>query len=481
MLDSDPKPRQELIVFLRAAEPRAWITLDDSMRASWHGDVRPTHATKTSAFRRLFSGLRNVDVLDRGIASMGRDGRVREAAVRELSTETDPLAGPFLALRTVDWVDQVRDAATEILGERLSREIAFAVAAAPVVLALVDRRRSSELSDVVFQRAANDHDVRAALLDADTHTSRRVIADEPVRNALTLDELLTLAVSRRDPELASIAGVTAVSRLQSTDRDDAFERLLRGPALVRRAVLDALQVGEHTRQLAEKRLFDRSAAVRAAAQRALARAHGDSANVYRQALSQGEHVAVSILELASVGGKHDQPLILDALNAPGAATRRAAVNAVRWFAGDRLLEWLVPMLEDTSPGVTRAAERRLRSQAKAIDPAVLSRLAQAPASHNRRAAYRLLRRRTAPERIEADLLALADPAVENQQAALGDLRSWLAKGAASAPRADLPTRRRLSDELDRVESQMGPETAEAVRFHAALRSADLQTQAMGES
>jgi hypothetical protein len=125
------------------------------------------------------------------------------------------------------------------------------------------------------------------------------------------------------------------------------------------------------------------------------------------------------------------------------ATRRAAVNSARWVAGERLAELITPLLWDPSAGVTRAVERRLRAKARDLDAAMLAALASAPMTHNRRAAYRLMRRRSALERVEADLIALSDSDELVNGDALADLRSWLHRGAASAPRGDLMTRRRL--------------------------------------
>jgi hypothetical protein len=471
----DRAGRETLVEFLRRAGPRAWLTLDSSMRVFGYGDSRSRQPTAMARVRGALQSLavRRPGVIDVGLASMSRDGRARESAVGKLATDSDALAGPFLALRSVDWVDEVRALATNAVAGRLRSDASLAVASAPLVFALAGRQRQSGLADLVLERAAADAEIRTALLAArDGQTRRRVISHEPVRDALSIEELLALAASD-DTAVASTAGVAAISRHGVVDLGDAVERLMAGPALVRRAVLEALPEGERTREIAHNRLFDRSPAVRGAAQKAYARAAGDAATVYRTALSRGEHVPTAILELATVGGEQDHAIMLGALRSPESATRRAAVSATKWIAPGRLPELLIPMLWDTAPGVTRAAERTLQAQAQALDGKVLGELAETPGSHNRRAAYRLLRRRTAAERVEADLIGLADPDAANQRDALGDLLSWLWKGAASAPRADLATRRRLSSRLDRVEREVGSQVAERVRFHAALRPADL--------
>lgn len=476
VLESRGRERDELMFFLRKAGPREWLTLDDSMRSEGYG-APPSSASGLGALVR--GVLRSAagaskDVLDIGVASMGRDGRVRESAVRDLDFVIDPLANPFLALRSVDWVDQVAKAAISILASRLATDTASVLAAAPLLFSLVDRQRSSGLTELVLERAAADSAVRSGLLAlSDRRTRRRVIADPAIQAATPLNELVALAVSDTDSAVASAAGVAAVARL-SADDGDVLEQLLAGPALVRHAVLEALPDGDRARDTAIPHLFDRSPTVRTAAQRTLVRTGGDPAAVYRSALAAEERRSVAILELAAVGGTEDHPTIIGALQSADVSTRRAAVKATGWIAGGRVIELLSPMLWDESSGVTRAAERRLRSLAQRLDGARLFELAGANGTHNRRAAYRLLRRRGAPDRLEADLLGVADPDPANQKSALGDLRSWIHRGAASAPRADLATRRRLGDRLDRVESTVGHRMADQVRFHAGLRPADFR-------
>lgn len=473
--DSDPS---EILRFLESARPREWLVLDESMRAQWYGGYGEP-VPPEGALGRAWQALRSrrkarTGVLPAGIASMDRDGRIRETAVHALAKEASPLAGPFLTMRTVDWVEEVGRVAISILGDRFATESPLLIVSAPLVFALSDRQRRSGLDHIVLERATVDAQVRMALSRADVRTRRRLISHEPARVAMTLDELVAIAVSDSDTVVASAAGVAAVSRIAENEAAlEGLFRLLAGPALVRVAVLGALSVGEHSGDLAERHLFDRSPSVRAAAQQAYAQNGGKPAVIYRAALTRSEHVPTAVLELAHVGSSGDHDAILGVLQSPDPAARRAAVHAAKWVAGDRLTDQLVPRLWDHSPGVARAAERRLRGAAKSLDSRMLSDLAAAPASHNRRAAYRLLRRRTAPERLEADLIGLADPDAANQRDALGDLRSWLHRGAASAPRGDLATRRRLSQRLDAVEGQLLGHDAERVRFHAALRPIDL--------
>ena len=477
MLGAGKASRAEIDKFLRAASPRQWITFDVAMRTFWYGE-RP--AAKKHWWQRVLQAAKphrppSGDVLAVGLASMDRDGHVRERAIHQLSTETDPLVGPFLALRTTDWVDQVSSLAVAALAGRMGQERDLLIASAPLLFALSDRRRASNLEDIVLERAAADSETLASLLAlSDPKTRRRVTGDQSVRAAMTDDQLLWLACSDSDTVVATTAGLEAVSRVVASDSSrDVLTSLMTGPALVRRAVLIALAEQGHGISIAGRFLFDRSPGVRAAAQLLYRRAGQDAASAYRAALDRSEHVPIALIELAVIGSSADHQRVLLALQSDDVAARRAAAGATRWVAGDRLPELLTPLLWDPSAGVTRAALRRLQAKASEIDRAVLLKLAAAPRSHNRRAAFRLMRRRTAAERIEANMIGLADEDKHIRRDSVADLRSWLHRGAASAPRADVQTRRRLSLLLDTVEHELPSDDVAGIRFHAGLRPQDL--------
>lgn len=470
----DPGGRAELFELLRGARPSTWITLDDSMRAfGFDAEERPRKDRWLRALGIRATRPDATGILSSGFASMQRDGYEREAAVGRLATAADPLAGPFLALRTTDWVEPVARLASAILAQRMRDEAPLFLAAAPLVLVLSGRRRRSGLEGLVLERAAADADLRAALLgSAERKTRRRILSEPAVRGACTDEELRRIAFLDPDPVLASAAGLELVAR--SARREvgvDGLEPLLVGPARLRRAVLDALPAGA---AVAERYLFDRSPTVREAAQRAVRRSGHDPTRFYRAALERSERVPLAITELARLGDPTDHAALLAALRSTDVGARRAAVAATRWIPGAASCERLAPLLRDPSAGVTREAERRLRSRADELEGAGLFALAEAPLAHQRRAAYRLLRRRSAPERIEADLLALTDGEASLRQEALSDLLTWLEFQSATAPRGDRTTRQRLSQRFTAVEHRLTERDAAQLRFHAGLRPEDLE-------
>ena len=476
---------ERLTALLRVADARTWLALDASWRARtrWFRDDRDVRSDEGARSRtsggllgRTFGRQGRPHVVDAGLRSMDADGHIREAAVVQLGAEPDPLSGPFLVLRAVDWVHEVATVAVARLVERLPNEPELVAASAPLVFALAGRKRRSDFGRLILDRAAADSRVRSALLaSSDVRTRRMVVAEPAVLAAWTLDELARFAHAAADVVVAARLGAAAVARLgdPSSAPDDVLQQLLSGPPLARVAVLDALPAGAGTIGVAEPYLFDRSRAVRFAAQRAWIRAGADPIVQYVLAMSRGEQVPKSVEGIAALSrSAADQETVVAALRAPDPATRRAAVTGLGWLQRTDTAELLLPLLRDPSPGVTTACVRRLRARAQELDPALLRELAASSAAHQRRAAIRLLRGRGGSDSVAADLIGLADDDEAIRSQAAQHLRGWIGR-ASSVPHADRETRLRLGRRLDAVADRLPPDAEEELRFHAGLRPQDL--------
>lgn len=110
---------------LAAAPPRLWLLLDRAARVQ---EGTPPAPGDSELLRLL-------------LAAMDRDGRIRQAAVEELAVHGGPLVASALALRTADWVDQVRDRALEALLRRTAPD--EAAAAVRLLLRLRGRSRAT--------------------------------------------------------------------------------------------------------------------------------------------------------------------------------------------------------------------------------------------------------------------------------------------------------------------------------------------------
>lgn len=463
LASGDKHGRDDLLSFLQIATPQEWVGVDEAVRESGY-------ATQ----RSLLKDMGN-DLLGVGLSTMDASGHRREAAVRRITDFEDPLVGAFLSLRTVDWVEPVAKLSRSALIERVRTDLETAAFAAPLVFALESRLRAATTVDALLDAIAADPRLQQRLLrSTDVRTRRRALELALAGGALASEELVSLALDDADTVVATSAGRAAVAQAREADDRDALTRLLGGRAVVRRAVLEALTPGAEAVELAESHLFDRSPLVRNAAQSVVRRAGGDPVTEYRRSIEAGVRVAISVFELGYVGGPGDMPTVVNALGSPDAAVRRAAVHAASRRAGPELPSRLIPLLDDASPGVVRAAERRLRPFVKSVDRSIIDVLLASTEPHVRRAAFRLLRRRSPHERLEANFLGLADPEERLRQDADTDLKSWLHQGAASAPRADLSTRLKLDHELTRVERSMDGKVVGMIRFHAGLRNEDLR-------
>jgi hypothetical protein len=463
LASGDDRGREDLLSFLRIATPQEWVGVDEAVRESGYAPQRS-----------LLKDVGN-DLLGVGLATMDASGYRRETAVRRITDLEDPLVGAFLALRTVDWVEPVAELSRSALIDRVRTDLETAAFAAPLLFALESRIRAATTTDAILDAVAADPQLQRRLLTStDVRTRRRALELALVGGALASEELVSLALHDPDTVVATSAGGAAVARARQAGDPDALARLLGGRAAVRRAVLEDLAPGPEAVELAESHLFDRSPLVRGAAQSVVRRAGGDPASAYRRSFEASVRVAISVFELGYVGGPGDMPTIVNALGSPDAAVRRAAVHAASRRAGPELPSLLIPLLDDPSPGVVRAAERRLRPFVKSIDRSVIDGLLASPEPHVRRAVFRLLRRRSPHERLEANFKGLADPEERLRQDAEIDLLSWLHRGAASAPRADLETRLGLDLALTRVEGGLGRGIVDRIRFHAGLRPQDLK-------
>lgn len=144
------------------------VRLDDRARAtSWSaGSLGPsTEWTNVDLNRR--------DGLSAAIASLHPDGRLRERAVRVTKRRPRGPALPFLAMRVVDHVQQIRDAALEGLLDRT--EVTDGQVCLPLLRAVSRRNHGLYALDTYGRALLDRHGVAAAvqLLDNSDLATRR--------------------------------------------------------------------------------------------------------------------------------------------------------------------------------------------------------------------------------------------------------------------------------------------------------------------
>lgn len=125
---ADVLPNAERL--LADAQPRLWLSLDRSIRRAW--DRAPDWSAS-------LAGQLPDEPLALVLVACHPDGRVREAAVDRLAGRNHLLVPPVLALRSADWVPEVRDRARRACARLLETHRGTA-AVAPVARALRYRR-----------------------------------------------------------------------------------------------------------------------------------------------------------------------------------------------------------------------------------------------------------------------------------------------------------------------------------------------------
>lgn len=374
-----------------ARRPRAVIALDSYARqVRWHvaEDYVPPQLTKAGRAQRVASPL------GIALASTHGDGRLRERAVEQIVARGLPELVPFLALRTGDWVPEVRDRARGGLAVLLHRDPARVLPAAVGVGLWIGSWLRGTF--VHHQLRAVAADPRAALESLLRSPDREVRAFAFEAGTWRLDRKVSVALTAPDVRLRSSAAQAAARDCVWSARVEVLRRLAASPhAEVRVEALTGLvRLGRDAEVVAY--LDDKSSLVRALARAAASRVGVDVPAHYRSRVTAG-----AIDGFAEVGG--DGRHLVELLAHPTGRIRARAVRALRVL--EQVTDDLVlPLLRDPSSLVVREATVALRSVPAALPWELLGD--ERPAV--RTAGYRLARRLGRVAELRAALTAVGD-------------------------------------------------------------------------
>ncbi|AXB41679.1 hypothetical protein [Amycolatopsis albispora] len=430
-----------------AAGPRLWLELDVFVRRDYR-----CHQRKPVPYRALEL------LLDACRAS----GYVREAAVAAMSEVDDPVVLPVLALRTADWVPQVRDRARRLCRQHFDDAPARVITLlAPIAYAVRARRNGDWLANAVDEllRDGPPEALTAALSAEDREIRRSAYEIGVAAGRIDADRLVHAALT--DPDLPTRLRC-AKAAIRTGNAEVPHLLLASGTAGVRAEAVKALDEPES----AFSALSDRSAVVRAVAQQ-IVRRHGiDPAARYRELLAAHQPPGPAVLAgLGETGTESDGDLLRPWLTHPTARGRAETIRALRRLGCSAPL---LPLLTDASSTVTRQVTLSLRQEA--LDEQVLWPVLWGPhPPHVRRAVLRLLRAHSTWTRITADLRMLRDADPDLCTQARADLDAWLAREAATSyttpqgAQADA-----LSTLLRENEVALGADRMRLLRFHLGL-------------
>jgi hypothetical protein len=460
--DGEPGMRAVAVDALGSAEARWWLVVDGALRGqSWSA---PRWSRSLAA--DLADG--EVELLHLVIAGCHHDGRIREAAVAHLADHAHPAALAVLALRTVDWVAEVRRRAKGAVDGWLSSSPGSSTQLAEMAFALRGRDEGAWLAERVegVLRGLPPGGLEPLLAARDRRIRRAAYRAATTGGLLSVRRLTTAVLKDDDQPIRALCARAAVE--VATGPAQLRGLLVSRTALVRaeavRAVTAAGDLGA-----AEAALPDRHPLVRAIAQAALRRGGADPAESYRLLAGCEPPAPGAIAGLGETGDAEDAGLVRRWLAHPRSRGRVEAVRALRRLGVTRPAE-LVPLLRDESGAVTRQVVVALRPDVGVLDPGMLGALlGPGNPPHVRFAGYRLLIAGNAWQRLVTNLRLIGDPDDRLRGSARADISAWLNWQAATTYHG--PSRERaaeLGELIERARPILGEHEVRLLRFHAGL-------------
>ncbi|HWT89037.1 MAG TPA: hypothetical protein VN454_09570 [Candidatus Angelobacter sp.] len=361
--------------------PQDFPAFDESMRRaswnSWNADAY-TFVNPPKDIRAL-SRFGELSFFLVGILSCHADGYTREAAIRALAKCDTGEELPFVLLRVNDWVENVRQAAAEVLASRIKQEyIPQFVKFLPLVLRLKGTKRQDH--GATLQRIQDLFSLSVALPSIETGMSSKEILTRRFCYGLALktcgsDRLASVvrrALADRDVRI-SLDAVRAMSSAPSSSivREIVDEALLGSIPAVRLAALRLVikKYPESARAECLKGLLDRNFGVRQQAQFYFRKAGSlDVCDFYAAALSNATNktLPVVITGIGECCGKTQIDLIKPRLTSKLSAVRVRVLRSIARLDPKYSLDDYLKALEDESSAVVREAALFIRKRVNSV-------------------------------------------------------------------------------------------------------------------
>lgn len=480
--DCDAATMHAIDEVLADADPRFWLALENARRSLWQ--PLPDAERTAPAARERPDAPDNVPVpvptwLVRAVFA---DGRVRQQAVEALAASGSRAALPVLALRSADWVQQVRKPARDAVRAALDDDADGSRLAdvAPVALLIAARLQARWLAEDVLARLSGSHGGPALerLVHGSDRRTRR-IAFDVLRDTgrLDLERALEPALRDRDIVVRTRCAAHAARLARTAGTTDALSamRLMfasRTP-LVRAEALSALfHLGASDEVTAA--LTDRSFLVRGAARFHLRPRGIDFPSMYRSLLHTADAttapaVIAAFAEVVDTAHGAADDVLAPLLDHPEARVRASALKALRSGPVGIDADLLLGLVErDPSPAVRRVVIKVLLDRHPGLDSArLLDLLNPARPAPVRLAARTLLAGLGDAWRVAVDVSLLADADATVATTAKADLLLLLRRSLNGRPDGGVPgglMARHLAD-ADRL---LAPHEARLLRFSCGL-------------
>lgn len=256
------------------------------------------------------------------LGAVASDGYERERAVR--AAPLTILSVRLLAIRCIDWVQQVRDAALSRLDE-CPHELL--VEALPLVTQLATERVRGQVLDALLDARLSDDDLRRAYATDDPRSRRAAWQRLAARGTARPEELFD-AASADDDVLVRAVAADALPGLSAEWKRRLAERLVTDPvgwiAVQALAVLIEIDGAEAV----VPALTARTAALRRAARDWASIKGVDARSIYLGRLEERPNDAVALIALAEMADAQDADLFVEMLDDPRSRVRAAGLRAL---------------------------------------------------------------------------------------------------------------------------------------------------------
>ena len=369
---------------LQRLQPAEFVGFDEFLRrgsGGWHVRRESWYTLKPKDISRFATmGESSVSLL--GVASSHMNGRVREAAIRELGKIESGTELPFLLVRANDWVPEIRTAAQNLLMSRVrSNYIHHFMVWLPLVLRLKEVRRGDHSAVIegirsIFASTEAHEIVRQGFKSRDrlTHRFCFEIALNMQVNALST---LQRAFVEGDSEVRKIAVRKLGSMLPGRETKELLTRARDDASTeVRREALRIIgeQYAEEAAGQFRSALLDKNVAVREEAHYYF-RQKGtlDLRAYYLEAIKslRGRQLCAAVGGVGEVGLAKDAKALGDFARDESSKLRVAALHAVARLDPDGYVDEIVEALQDRSRRVSREAVLTLSKKANSVGGARL--------------------------------------------------------------------------------------------------------------
>ena len=345
--------------------PRDWMQLYDTCKT-------PYISNKNIAeFASLYHKDISVELL--GVASLNRDGRIRQAAIEAIEQLDHPRALPYILLRLSDWVPQVRRAAELVLDKMLRAGMAPEFMKYCFLIKHLEKIQRVDLSHI-RQRMHNflcsqdgRTDLEAGLTANEPQV--RIFCYEVLADELNdRPDLIEKAIDDSDPRIGHWIARFILDN-PAADTEKRLEKLLHSRcARIQTEVIRTMthQMQQNLSAALLELIFANAPSVRKAARFVLRRqGQADFAATYRQKISQADNEGVRpgwIAGLGETGAPSDYDQAAKFLQHRRVKVRAAAFTAMACLDRKRAIPVALEYLNDPNRKIRSVAIAALTAE-----------------------------------------------------------------------------------------------------------------------